>query len=185
MYRKVFRILLAGLLAATAFNVQAFVIVPVQTFTWSGFCNDADCGPGGLATAELVVLDTYHAGDPLGVGDLVTFTYNPPATSTVFSAPVLAGDPLVGFPTNFTDFTGGLPAGGVGNSDFSVTFKQHGTGDLLTFMTSADGSWSIGAVTPGDSGTAGTSQWGVPEPASVALLSFGLLGIGLGGFRRA
>ena len=168
---------------------HAVAVAPTTTFYFSGNCVDCAAAAGGstyAVTAELTLVN-YTLGQDITAGDggnFVSFTYN--GSNLV--------DPFTVFNGEFVS-TSGAMSNIPGLNDFDITFE-----DGLYFTTSAGGAFEVCAEGPAEgyyngscsryqAADFGTGSWSntrvpnnIPEPTSMALLAFGLAGVG--GLRR-
>jgi hypothetical protein len=152
------------------------------TYDFQGTCSDCS----GSVTAELV-LQNYALGANITLANLVSFTYGGSNLVTSFtSLPTDSQETISGV------LPGALPAAAVVNISDSTIGK--------TFSTALNGTWSVGtAETVGSTGSgnynnpivtlddqgisgtwsnpSGTAPSVVPEPASLALVLPGLIGL--------
>ena len=146
---------------------QANIIVSSVTYNFTGACSDCYGGHGN-ATATLT-LSGYTLGSAFNASNFVSFTYTgtdllPTFTITSLSPGLMA--------------SGTLPSSLPGYANVSVSSSSY------FFSSMSDGTWSAGRPILGDRGTVGTYS-ALPEPATMGMLGFGLLGVALLSRRRS
>lgn len=130
---------------------------PYSTFTFTGLCV-TDCE--GTAHATLV-LSNYTIGNGFTLGNFVSFDYASDFLGTVHES--------FEFVTSFNGAFTSLP----GPASLGMAFV-----DGWHFTSTSGGFWCIGqGACAGDDGRLGSFAV-VPEPATLALMGMGLVGLG-------
>ena len=155
------------LLVALVFSAPSFLhatAISNSVFTFSGTCSDCT----GTATATLT-LANYTQGNAIGFSNLVSFQYD----GTNLLAPFLVNQ------ANLLSISGIIPLALPSQADFFI----ENTSFLFFRTINASGGWNAGNDDFGTNGVfaAKAPTSGVPEPATVAMMAFGL---GLIGIRR-
>ncbi|MDR3699189.1 MAG: PEP-CTERM sorting domain-containing protein [Candidatus Sulfopaludibacter sp.] len=137
----------------------ASATIALEVFSFSGTCTDCV----GYGTGTLALITGYNLGDSFGVDNFQFFTYSSS----------IVGDPgfTIGKNSSGLAVSGILPSVLPGTANVSIS------DNAWSFVSSSDGSWSVGLV-PADYGPSSTwslpSPASVPEPAPMALLGAGL-----------
>jgi len=157
-----------GLLLIAGAGPAYAIPSPDTTYYFSGQCSDCS----GTAQGSLV-LQGYTFGNAISQSNFVSFTYDGtnliPGPVVVTAADLLTGS-LAGM------FSAPYPG-----PEF-LSFASTVGGSNFQFYSAASGYWCVGNACLGDTGP--TNFWSggvraVPEPASAALMSGALLGLGL------
>ncbi len=138
----------------------ASATIALEVFSFSGTCTDCV----GYGAGTLALITGYSLGDSFGVDNFQFFTYS----SSILGNPGFT----IGRNSSGLAVSGTLPSVLPGAADVSIS------GDGWSFVSNSNGSWSVENPAPADFGPSSTwslaSPANAPEPASMALLAFGL-----------
>lgn len=148
--------------------LQATIVNPFSTFTFTGDC--LDCFPQGHGT---LILQNYTLGNAVDITNFVSFSYSSNLTSFILSG-------TGGGAGQVSAFSGSLPAMLPAFADINMDSES-----MQIFNTSSSGSWCAGFNGCNlDFGDNGVWTSAIPEPASLALTFTGFAGLLLVGLRR-